>query len=51
MAILVALAERDGHQVQVYDENAARAQIGGSIAFVTRLKEKEADPLFFDEDD
>ena len=32
-------------------ERAARERIGGSIAFVTRLKKAGKDPLFWDEDD
>jgi len=32
-------------------ENAARERIGGSIAFVTRLKNKNSDPLVWDGDD
>ena len=32
-------------------ERAARDRIGGSIAFVTRLKKAGKDPLFWDEDD
>ena len=31
-------------------ENAARERIGGSIAFVTRLKNPKSDPLMWDGD-
>jgi len=31
-------------------ESAARERIGGSIAFVTRLKKPDADPLMWDGD-
>ncbi|MEL0105626.1 MAG: hypothetical protein VW802_01605 [Rhodospirillaceae bacterium] len=32
-------------------EQAARERIGGSIAFVTKLKDKDKDPLFWDGED
>lgn len=32
-------------------ERRARARIGGSIAFVSRIKDQSKDPLFWDGDD
>lgn len=47
----LAQPQSEGRDLTEELEQKARARIGGSIAFVTRLKDEKKDPLFFSEDE